>query len=331
MVIKRFLQAAVLTVVFPFIVSLVVYYGFATNYTGHVFNEAGFRAQYESGVFKYRVLGRELLLATHRLVNSQSFPAQVIRKLFARTPASLATIDPQADPTFYAAYFVQNTFFLVLSCILLYFLLSATAGPPVPVNYVVGVLLMGITQFAVCPYDTLSYSLLLLSFFLIMRVFRFSFPLLAVVLCVGTLVRESAALALAFYFAYRYDEIASFRRRALSELALLIGAFVVTYGLLRVLLGSDQAIWQELTLRANLTHFMPLTGIAAMPVVAYLLCAGSKRIRQCFIFLAASLPYLLAMVMVGHTWEIRLWVPVWLGLICLAGSRGLPEQQKRSS
>jgi hypothetical protein len=320
---KRYLHAVILTVVFPCFVSLVVYYGFATNYTGGVFHEAGFRAQYESGIYKYRVLGRHLLLRTHQLIVSQSLPALIVAKLFGKTPASLVRLDPQADAKFYAAYFVQNTFFMVLSCIVLYFLLPKTATPPVSGPYVFGVLLMGITQYVVCPYDTLSYSLVLLSFFLITRPFRFSFPILVFVLCASTLVRESAALTLSFYFAYHHAELMNFKRRELRQLGLLIGTFVVTYLLLRVYCGLNEAVWQEVKLRANLTAFKTWAGIMVMPVVSYMLCAGSRKLKQCLIFLAASLPYLLSMVVIANTWEIRIWVPIWLGLICLA--RDIPN------
>jgi len=45
--------------------------------------------------------------------------------------------------------------------------------------------------------------------------------------------------------------------------------------LLRILFGSGEAVWEEITLRTNLTHLLSLTGIMALPVVSYLLCAGS--------------------------------------------------------
>jgi hypothetical protein len=57
-----------------------------------------------------------------------------------------------------------------------------------------------------------------------------------------------------------------------------------------------------------------------MPIVSYLLCAGSRNLKRCLFFLAASSPYILAMPIIALGWEMRLWVPVWLGLICLAGS-----------
>jgi len=327
--IDRWLHAGMLAVAFPFLVSLFVYYGFATSYTGHTFHEAGFRAQYESGVYKYRVLGRELLLETHRFLRSESQLARIARELFAKSPASLAILDPRADPTFYAAYFVQNTAFMILSCILLYVLLGESPAAPTSGGYMAGVSWMAISQYVVCPYDTLSYALILLSFLLIVRPLESNLPILALVLAVSTLARESSALTLSFYFAYHHERLLRFERKELTQLVVLVGVFVATYGLLRAHFGLENALWQRAMLHANLATPSNMAGLLALPVVAYLVCGGSRALRPCLVFLACSSPYIVAMLAIANTWEIRLWVPVWLGLISLAGtSRDILGQGK---
>jgi hypothetical protein len=98
---------------------------------------------------------------------------------------------------------------------------------------------------------------------------------------------------------------------------------VVIYGLLRLQLGlSNRAVWHNVTLRLNLADPFNWVGFAAMPVVSYLLCAGSRHLKRCLLFLAASSPYVVVMPIIAVGWEMRLWVPIWLGLICLA--RDLP-------
>ena len=325
--IHRWVHAAILGVAFPFLLSMFVYYGFATNYTGHTFHEEGFRRQYESGIFRYRVLGRHLLLETDRFLSSGSDSARVARKLFAIPPASLAILDPRADATFYAAYFVQNTLFLILSAILLYLLLGESPTTLASGGFVAGVSLMAISQYAVCPYDMLSCSLILLSFLLIVRQSQFGFPILVLIVGVSTLTRESSALTLAFYFAYHHRALLRFERKEMTQLGLLVVAFGLTYGLLRVFFGLEHALFRRTELLANLGSFTNVVGLVAMPVVAYLVCAGSGQLRRCLVFLACSAPYLVAMLAVATTWEIRLWVPVWLGLISLAalGETERPE------
>ena len=39
--------------------------------------------------------------------------------------------------------------------------------------------------------------------------------------------------------------------------------------------------------------------------------------KKCRLFLLMSAPYVLGIVFVASTWEIRLWTPVWLALIVL--------------
>jgi hypothetical protein len=321
-VIRRFLHALALTVAFPCLVGIVVYYGFGTNYTGGVFHEAGFRSQYESGVYKYRILGRYLLLKTYHFVKSQCAPAGPAGGVLSQPPASAEAADRKIDAAFYTAYFLQNTFFMVIACILLYFVLAGSATPRDSTGpTMVAGLLMGLTQYVVSPYDTLSYALLLMSFLLISRPFRFSFPLLVLAVVTGTLAKETSALALAFFFAIHHSDLLKFRRRETLQLAVLVVAFVSTYTLLRVILGqNNREVWECVTLGLNLRDPFSWIGIAAMPIVSYLLCAGSRNLKRCLFFLAASSPYILIMPVIALGWEMRLWVPVWLGLICLAGS-----------
>ena len=87
---------------------------------------------------------------------------------------------------------------MVLYCLLLY----QRAGDIVSVTpqHLTGILLILLTQYVVSPYDNLSYFLLLLSYLLIVRPFRFSLPILLAVFVAGVLTRETAALTLSFYF-----------------------------------------------------------------------------------------------------------------------------------
>jgi hypothetical protein len=318
----RLLHALALTVAFPCLVGVVVYYGFGTNYTDHVFHEEGLRSQNQSAVYKYRILGPYLLIKTHQFIESPGALAGLVRRVFARSPASLQVLDTQADALFYAAYFLQNTLFMVLACVLLYFMLWIRAPVRDPSGTIMlACLLMGLSQYVVCSYDTLSYALLLLSFLLIVRPFRFSFPLLVLATVVGALTRETAALTLSFFFAIHHTEILKLRGREVRRLAILVGAFAITYAGLRLYLGLDnRAVWHSGTLSTNMTNPFNLIGLAALPIVSYLLCAGSRNLKKCLLFLAASSPYIISVPLIATAWEIRLWVPVWLGLICLASS-----------
>jgi hypothetical protein len=183
----------------------------------------------------------------------------------------------------------------------------------------VATLLMGLTQYVVCPYDTMSYALLVLSFLLITRPFRFSFPLLVAAVVAGAMTKESTVLALSFFCAFHHANLLKFRRKELVQLLILVGAFVNTYALLRLLYGlNNRGQWQTVTLWLNLRDPFAWLGVASLPVLSYLLCVGTRHVKRCLLFLAACSPYIISMPVIAQVWETRLWVPVWLGLLCLA-------------
>jgi hypothetical protein len=326
-------HGVLLAVILPVLLNIIVYYGFSTSYTRRVFHEETFRKQYEHGIYKYRVLGRTALLETHAFLNSGAWSARIALKCFGNPPPAIAFLDKEADGSFYAAYFIQNTIFLVCACFVLYLILANQTPfdiSSVSLSHIIGTFLMVITQYVISPYDTLSYFLILGSFFLILRPFRFSYIILLSVLILSTLARESSALALSFYFACHFKKIMGLNPKELWELGGLVGTFFATYILIRLCLGTDSAqmLYRSVTLKHNFTDPHAVLGIVMMPVVAYLICAGSRNLERCLVFILASLPYLLAMLVIALGWETRLWVPVWLGLLILTRGGGETESSR---
>ena len=321
---SRAVCVLLLAVALPCLVSYEVYYGFGTNYTADVFHEEGFREQYESGVYRYRVLGRHLLLGTHSLMESDLFISRLMREKLPEPPAGALALDARTDPVFYASYFVLNTFFLMMCGILMYLILAGSPVAEMTLKLLVAILLIGLTEYVVCPYDTLSYALVLLTFLLILRQQKFGLPMILLALAASTLARETAVLAIPFFIAHNWEGISARRPRQLRHLALMAGVFAATYLLLRVLLGFDSALWQNVRFLENISSTRSIAGFLALPVVAYPLTAVSGSRRKSLVFLAACLPYWLAMLVVAETWETRLWVPVWLGLLSMAPPAGKP-------
>ncbi|MBD3370382.1 hypothetical protein GF402_08480 [Candidatus Fermentibacteria bacterium] len=322
---SRALYLVALVVGLPFLVSYVVYYGFGTNYTADVFHEEGFREQYESGVYRYRILGRYTLLGTHAFIESDFIVSRLLRSQCPDPPAGVQTLDDRADSDFYTAYFIQNTLFLVLCSIIMYAILARAPQSERTLKLTLLPLLIGLTQYVVCPYDTLSYVFILLTFLLIQRQFRYRMPILLLALAVSTLVRETAALAIPFFVADHWNGISRGETRRLRQLGLLTGTFLATYLLLRVVLGFNAAFWQNVRLLDNLLSLRCLLGFLALGIVAYPLAVISASRRKCLVFMLASSPYWLAMLFIAVTWELRLWVPVWLGLLVLQRLRSSPS------
>lgn len=326
------LNALVLAVIVPLVVSVIAYYGFCSNYTQDAFHEAGFRKQYEEGIYRYRLLGRWATLAVHDFISERGELAKAIHGCLPPPPAGLLVLDRQPSGWFYEAYFLTNTLFHILSAVALYMVL-VQAGlrdtPHFAAAHLVGVLLIGLTQYVVCPYDNLSYFLVLLCCFLTMRRVLYDVPLV-LVLVLATLTREAAVVGLSFYFAYYFPQLRAFRPRHVITLSVLLAAFVATYVLLRVYLASGQTFFQDVQLGLNYKDLMNLAGLIAVPAFAYAFSAGTRNVGRVWLFVLAASPYLVMSLVVGIAWETRLWVPFWLPLLVLARVGNFDETKAAS-
>ena len=180
----------------PGVMSFISYYGFTPSYTTGVYSRDSFKSQYESGIYRFRWLGRQFLLLTHDYVKHR-FPDPL-----PESPR-LKVLDQSATERFYAAYFLEHTFFFILFSIAYYFLLSL---PPFGLEErfrilltMVVQLLISMAQYVVTPYDSPSFFFSVLAIVMLTRQ-HFAFFLLGCILTlISTLIRESYALAIAFY------------------------------------------------------------------------------------------------------------------------------------
>lgn len=315
-----FFRLFLLGCLFPIIVSNVVYVGFATNYTGNVFSRTGFEQQYETGIYKYRVLGNVLLLETHDLIKHYDLPALA--------PYSLHILDPAGDPQFYAAYFYMNTFFLCLACALLLVIFGAhrknTDFMLVDLPVLFLCILMAITQYAVVPYDTLSYSFLLTAVILIIydKGSLWNLIGLCIIVVLATLTRETAAIILSFYFAVHYQAILArpnpFQiNREQGTLLILTACFVLTYIGLRWAFGYEQAVYESFLLPENPHLFYTILGILFYASIALILFITTAVTGEISVFFLVTFPYVVFIMLFADPWEIRLWTPLILLLIIL--------------
>jgi len=321
--ILKITRVGVVGIVLPCMLSFVVYYGFFSDYAGAGFHREGFLSFYESGVVKYRVLGRELLLKTHSVVVSQTWAGRLARRFLPDVPRCMPMADPKGNAWFYGAIFIQNTVFFVGAALVLYALFHHGCVTPgarafAMGRYGIGLLMMTLTQFVPTAYDMVTCFFFLAAAYLIVYAGRWGFPGLLICVFLGTLTRESAVITLAFFFAYHIDELVKLNRQAIGRLVSLTLVFAITYVVLRVYYGTDHAMWQMVRWWLNLFDQKSLCGILLFPVMCWMIMAGVSSVRRCWVFLVACLPYVIAMTIIANTWEIRLWVPVWLGLLVLA-------------
>src|SRR5688572_2868738 len=315
-----FLRLFLLGCIIPIIVSNIVYTCFSTNYTVSVFSKRGFEHQYEAGIYKYRVLGNTTLLKTYDLIKRYDLPT------FA--PRSLNLLDMAGDPQFYSAYFYMNTFFLCLTSMLLLIILGVhrknTDFMMVDLPVLFMCFLIGISQYVVVPYDTLSYFLLCIAVILSIYDNGTLWNLLGLctVVILATLTRETAAFILSFYFALNYKTIltkpTTFKINQKQGVLLIITAcFIFTYVALRWVFGYDHAIYEALVLSKNINQPNAILGILFFISIALIIFITKAVTKEISVFFVVTFPYVLFVLLFAEAWEIRLWTPVILLLIIM--------------
>jgi hypothetical protein len=242
--------------------------------------------------------------------------------------------DPTATNRFYYAYYLLNTFFLVLMAIVLALLLvpdrllEASSGERVLLLFFL-ISLTCLTQFVVCPYDICGYFLELATFYLFLRYYersyRMTMLLVAGLVILATINRESSALTVAFIVTLllcRWGWTARFFWDSL-----LLGAvFLATYFGLRFFVGPDvspgEGTFPNIDFfHNNLTLPTDWLGILFWVLMLYLamVIANTRRNRiaiACFHVLCV--PYAWQCLTVGILWELRLYMPILLGSVIMS-------------
>lgn len=287
-------RKVLLCLVAPVCANYIAYYGFVTHYSVGVFDPRGFHAQYDHEVFRYRVLGKWLLLAVYRAVEYLD-PAAAG---WNRMAAFLGT----DSINFYHSYYLLNTAFLCLTLLVLSGYLS-------DLELLAVTLLVALTQFVVVPYDAVAYFFLACTYR-----WRRNLWLTAVIVFLAALNRETAALSLSLYAALLFLG----RGGSLRGLVVLVCVFAATYLSLRFAYGWDYAAGNEFT------FIMYLNRNSAVGI-GFALAAGYALVRRpaaAGVFLACSLPYVFSIMLTGNPFEVRLWVPLLLGVMLVQVEEG---------
>ena len=71
---------------------------------------------------------------------------------------------------------------------------------------------------------------------------------------------------------------------------------------------------QHVHIESNLTWPRSLMGLLALLTISVISVSGCQKKTTSVVFLFAALPYILITLIAADVWEIRLWIPVWIGL-----------------
>lgn len=323
---KQFFRFLFIAVLFPFTIHYIAYFGFVSNYGKNVYSVESFKNHYESGLYRFRVLGRLLQLKTFKIVEENT-------ELEKKQSAHVFYLDKKGNDGFYFTYFLINCFFNILTVIIFLLTLSnrklfSLPDKMVNIFTLFATLLVGFTLYVVTPYDALSYFLILVCCSIILQLIIkpsvTAYLIFLLILAVATFTRESSAIALAFYAAL----IFVFRKKLQNKLShfwFLAGAiawFLTCYFALRIRLGFSNGFYQSNTIMYlfNLTDMSAIAGGLFFIILIYSIYTFSqlKENRLLFsAFLLFSAPYLFLCWYTGIFFETRLWIPVLLPALLL--------------
>ncbi len=294
--------------------------GFRSWYSAPLLDPAAFRGYYGQGVYAHRVLGREVALALQRALGDPLGEHLV-----------LGGQRPLAEGMATAVLLLDGI--SLLAVVALSGRLLARRSVPEPARTLVQVVLVVVlvaSLSTLTPYDLPAAALVLGA--LSAADARPPWDLAAIPLvALGVATRESALVAVAALLAVLVVERAALDRRrvAVAIAAALVAA--ATYGAL-VASGDDPSLWSAVTLRGNVGRLAGWVGLVAM-VGAWLAWRGACRAAElddpehrrlvAWCWLLAS-PYVVAALLVGYWFEVRLLVPM---LVVEAWARTRPVAQ----
>ena len=312
-------------ILFPLLVQFVFYFQFTTNYTQDLFSEQKFRQFYGSGVYQSRQLGRSLHLWVYQQLSGMDKMQEMRNNPY--NSRRLLHLDADADPVFYLSYFFIATFFMVLTSLLLLLLFErekdfVTDKKHRDLLALFLILMMGMTQFVVTPYDTPGYFLQTAALIFFLHYLRsralLSFILLLITIVIATLNRETSLLILSFMAAV-YIGKDGIRLDWIKRMILPVLCFALPYLYLKLSgEGSTFTDSSLLTVNLDLGNAYALLGLAFAALMVYLAYRMNRNspslITAYFLF---SLPYILIIFVVGITQEFRLWMPLVHGALIL--------------
>jgi hypothetical protein len=312
-------QGFALAGILPSALHLVLTLGYDSSYSHQLYLRRLFLDQYEHHIYRFRVVGRELVLAVDRVL-------QHFNVVLHTTATDIGHGRPPAD--LFTAFVVVNGVAFVALATVLY--LATAAGAEWRSSYIVVIVLVALSGYVVTPYDNLGYLFTVAAVVVALQGRWWAPPLCLVLACIGTATRESFVVALAAVAAVllgRYGWRALVRLRdPVWWSAVALGAgWLGTYATLRIVLADSAesgSMWQTIPREFN-WQMSSVVGIVFYVLGAWVLQmtwpalpAGEERRRwrvMRLLLWILSIPYVAACFFGGIWFEaMRLLMPILL-------------------
>jgi len=306
------LLAAVISV----IVSEIVYFGRGAQKGGKLSSQRAFDSQVQDGEDKYCILCRYLLVVIHDWR---------VRDLIVKGDEPNSFVGAvEGSERFYLDFYFLNTFFLALTsvlAVLLFNLERVFRFTEFERMLIIGMVpvLIGITERTWSYFDVSSYffELLIIYFFLRFSTRYYLISLLAIgmFIVLSTLNKDSSSFSVSMVALLLLSRF-GISLRVILSITGLAGCYVLTYiGLRHYIIDQKNVL--ILTNQGGLN----LTGVIFCLLFFYLPMSitGSKENKWLIgVFFLFSLTYIFMYPEDGAFWEIRLFMPLFLGALFLS-------------
>lgn len=299
------------------VVNSFVYFSFGNIYSSKILNYADFQAQFKSGIYQYRKLSGYFLMGIYDFLSSLNIDYHIFKLKF---------FNPESDPKMYLTFYILNTFFLMLTAVLMVFITEkknfvATSSEKI-LLIAIYIFTIGISQFVLVPYDVSSYFFLLVFFWFLMKYLEQTSAknliILVAILAISTVNRESSALSISLAATLLYAKF-GIRKESIFPVLILGIIFFAIYLGMRFSQGTFTTNDGNLFLQ-NFTDFKNLLGIlfwAVFFVFALILAKDKQSRNLILLFHFLSIPYIAMCFYAGIIYEIRLYVPLFLGSLLI--------------
>ena len=281
--------------ILPVVLYVAVTLGYDSSYSHQLYELAAFVAQYRHGIYRYRVVGREAVLVTDRVLHHFH--------LALHTPAVDLARSGATWELFTAFFVVNGVAFLALAALLYRVTVRSEQWAQWVVPYLVVLVLVAASAYVVTPYDMLSYVVLVAA--CVGAFAGWPWPTLLVLAVVGTATRESFLVGVAAVVAGALWWPAARFRLWVGATALALGA-VGTYVALRVVLHDAReagTFWWHVPQALN-WNMGSVVAAVLLALGAWVLWAALPPLRRSA---GASLG-----VAAVRTWYRRASVTLWL-------------------
>lgn len=303
-----------LTIVFPFLLFFISYYGFETSYVVGIKTWEKVPDFMFSSVYAYRIIPNYLSVyvtdaVTYILNNTLSFARAFILK--------------QGSFFYHSTFLINVVFFLATSVMLKRILKLRPAGLLLngkvrQLVHLIAVFFIVIMQYVPTNCDCIALFFYVLGIFFTLKYSENRRPaglvFLGIIIFISTFVRETACLNIAFFAAVFIEpgELKKGNFAFVRECLFLAVAFVLPYMGLRMLIRQHASFVEGIYLVKNFTSPYNLAGLLFGIVSLYFTYGISEKPGKMVLrkYLFFSSPYLIMITLVGLFWETRLFMPL---------------------